>query len=119
MSWSDYAGAREVFALYNEIKSRGDSLGRADFLAQIILGDIANGISSRNLALDALGIRPLDPYEYPLDFGDWGRCLRTYEATDDVDLRAAMAPTMRVWAAHLHLSWAAQETAELDERSTG
>lgn len=74
------------------------------FLRRVLINDLATGVSSWNLTLDALGIRPIVPNDHPHDQGDWERCVRTYDAAPP-DLQERMAPPMRAWATQLGIEW--------------
>ena len=75
------------------------------FIERVLLREIATGLSSHALALYALGLnddmKPRGPYmEYPRDWGDFGRCVETYNAAPK-HLKRKMLPLMNLWYADL------------------
>lgn len=80
------------------------------FIYGMLLGQHATGISSRALALYALGMNPeirrtdingglqggWNGLAYPHDWGDYRRCVKTYEAAPR-HLKKKMAPVMERW----------------------
>lgn len=70
------------------------------FMEQIILRRVATGISSRAMALAALGLGDTTDHDVPRDMGDWGRCLTTYEAAPP-HLQQRMRPIMDNYARRL------------------
>lgn len=73
-------------------------------LEQMALGTLAHGISSRNLALHVLRLRPLVDREKPLDDSDFGRCMQLYHAAPP-RLQRKMRPILDEWARGIRTYW--------------
>lgn len=73
-----------------------DDAARNGFIEAIARGQVATGISSKAMAWAVLGWRPDVGHEMPYDSGDWGRCVRTYEAAPS-HLQARMRPIMDLY----------------------
>lgn len=66
------------------------------FIEEIAKGNIATGRSSKVMAHVVLGWRDDVGCHMPYDCGDWGRCIKTYEAAPD-HLQRMMRPIMDLY----------------------
>lgn len=73
---------------------------QTDFIEAMARGQVATGISSKAMAWAALGWAEDVGTEMPYDSGDWGRCVRTYEAAPP-HLRERMTPIMDLYYSRL------------------
>jgi hypothetical protein len=73
-----------------------DEATRNAFVEAIARGQVATGVSSKAMAWAALGWSPDVGHAMPYDSGDWGRCVRTYEAAPP-HLQDRMRPIMDLY----------------------
>jgi hypothetical protein len=66
---------------------------RRAFIKAVAMRQVAEGISSQAMAFTVLGWRKDVGCAMPYDSGDWGRCVRTYQAAPWW-LRRRMKPIM-------------------------
>lgn len=72
------------------------------FLARVAAREVATGVSSRALTLWALGLDdPPQEWDGPMDSGDYGRCVKAYQAAPP-HIRKRMKPYMDRYADQLN-----------------
>ena len=73
-------------------------------LRRMALRQVATGISSNNLALHVLDVRPLVEHEKPIDASDFARCMALYHASPK-HLQRKMRPILDAWARDVRMYW--------------